>query len=103
MFRRIGKLPDFELMKGGVGPCMYNDPDVPSFSPSANPDSESVELWRKYKLTASGFECEIVEVFPDRDLFIGGAAWLDGMSAAPVQLYEKLEQYPKRIGQHRSS
>lgn len=96
MFRRVGKLPDFELMNVGVGPYAYIDPDVASFSPTADPDSESVELWRKYKLTVPGFECEIIEVFPDRDLFVGGAAWLDGMGAAPVHLYEKLEQYPKR-------
>lgn len=97
MFRRIEKLPAFELMNVGVGPYPCDDPDVTSWSPASNPDSESEELWRKYRLIAPNFECEIVEVFPDRVMFIGGAAWLDGMSSPPVHLYERLDQYPGRV------
>ncbi|KAF9447504.1 hypothetical protein P691DRAFT_731330 [Macrolepiota fuliginosa MF-IS2] len=97
MFRRIEKLPGFELVSVGIGPYPCEDPDVASWSPASNPDSETEELWRKYKLMAPDFGCEIVEVFPDRDMFISGAAWLDGMSSAPVHLYERLEQYPAGV------
>jgi len=96
MFRRIEKLPGFQLMNVGVGSYPCDDPDVPAYCPSADPNSESEELWRKYQLIAPDFECDIVEVFPDRGMFVGGAAWLDSMSGAPVHLYERLEQYPKR-------
>ncbi|KAI0309860.1 hypothetical protein OF83DRAFT_1166763 [Amylostereum chailletii] len=34
-------------------------------------------LRRRYLLTTEGFECDIVEEFPDRDMFDRGAAWLD--------------------------
>ena len=35
------------------------------------------ELQRTYLLETEGIMCEILEVFPDRDLFDMGAAWLD--------------------------
>lgn len=97
MFRRIEKLPRFELQGVGVGSYPCEDPDVVSWSPASNSDSESEELWRKYKLIVPDFECEIVEVFPDRGMFVGGVNWLDGMSGVPVHLYERLDQYPKRV------
>ncbi|KAF9447503.1 hypothetical protein P691DRAFT_760703 [Macrolepiota fuliginosa MF-IS2] len=97
MFRRIEKLPRFELQNVGIGPYPCEDLDVASWSPASNPGSGSQELWRKYKLIAPDFECDIVEVFPDRDMFVGGTTWLDGMCGVPVHLYERLEQYPKRV------
>ncbi|KAF9452442.1 hypothetical protein P691DRAFT_756369 [Macrolepiota fuliginosa MF-IS2] len=97
MFRRIEKLPKFELQNVGVGSYPCDDPDVPSWCPASDPDSESQELWRKYRLVAPDFQCDIVEVFPDRDMFIGGVHWIDGMSGTPVHLYERLDQYPKRV------
>lgn len=35
------------------------------------------ELVRTYRLSTEGCECEIEEVFPDRDMFILGELWLD--------------------------
>lgn len=98
MFRRIEKLPGFQLTNVGVGPYPCDGSgDVPSFAPSADPNSETEELWRKYQLIAPDFECDIIEVFPDRDMFVGGVTWLDTMCGAPVHLYERLEQYPTRV------
>ena len=34
------------------------------------------ELRRTYTLSTEGFFCEILEVFPDRDMFIQGETWL---------------------------
>jgi hypothetical protein len=34
------------------------------------------ELRRTYTLETEGFLCEILEVFPDRDMFTRGEAWL---------------------------
>lgn len=34
------------------------------------------ELRRTYTLETEGFLCEILEVFPDRDMFVRGEAWL---------------------------
>jgi len=34
------------------------------------------ELRRTYKLETEGFAAEILEVFPDRDMFVRGEAWL---------------------------
>jgi hypothetical protein len=33
-------------------------------------------LWRRYTLSTEGFLCDIVEVFPDRDMFVQGERWL---------------------------
>ncbi|KAI0781234.1 hypothetical protein BD413DRAFT_462966 [Trametes elegans] len=35
------------------------------------------ELRRKYKLETEGIMCEILEIFPDRDMFSRGETWLD--------------------------
>lgn len=35
------------------------------------------ELRRTYRLETEGIMCEILEVFPDRDMFDIGEAWLD--------------------------
>ncbi|KAF9443842.1 hypothetical protein P691DRAFT_737311 [Macrolepiota fuliginosa MF-IS2] len=96
MFRRIEKMPKFELQNVGVGAYPCEDPDVPSWCPASKPETGSQELWRKYKLIAPDFECDIVEVFPDREMFVGGGNWLDGTSGVPVHLFERLDQYPKR-------
>ena len=33
-------------------------------------------MWRRYTLSIDGFIADIVEVFPDRDMFIRGEEWL---------------------------
>ena len=74
MFRRLEKIPTFELLAVGLGPVDDNDkPGV--FSAE---DNKSNQLWRKYTLTIPNFECEILEVFPYREMFLQGDSWLTG-------------------------
>lgn len=82
-FRRLDKLPVFELLSVGLG-SYYLQFDaslaankVKSDATSASPSDQCKELWRRYKLTVPGFDCDIVEVFPDREMFVHGEAWLD--------------------------
>jgi hypothetical protein len=83
-FQRLEKLPAFELVSVGLGP--YNQSECDSvytnkdYVKSEVLSSGSRELWRRYKLAVPGFDCEIVEVFPDRDMFVCGEAWLDDHS-----------------------
>lgn len=59
MFRKMGRPPTFSLQ---------------------NVETDIVdgkrELRRTYTLSTEGFFCEILEVFPDRDMFVQGEAWL---------------------------
>lgn len=94
MFSRMEKVPAFELLAVGLGPVE-----------DASKDSQSGEylgrrkrhnqLWRKYRLFVPDFECEILEVFPSRDMFLGGDRWLDDKSWAkePSGMSVK-EDYP---------
>lgn len=74
MFRRLEKIPAFELSAVGLGPI--DDTDKPGVF-SAN-DNKSNQLWRKYNLTIPNFECEILEVFPSREMFLEGDSWITG-------------------------
>lgn len=54
LFARYGTLPTFTLLGiNGMGD----------------------QLKRVYRLEGAGVECEVVEVFPDRDLFLHGPSW----------------------------
>jgi len=66
VFREVGKVPRFELVSVGSGP--END--------TAKVEVGKRQLWRKYLLDIEGFECEILEVFPDREMFVLGEDWL---------------------------
>jgi hypothetical protein len=44
-------------------------------------------LWRRYTLSTEGFLCDIVEVFPDRDMFVQGEQWLSE-SQEPINSQE---------------
>jgi len=59
MFRKMQTLPQFALLECG----------------SRLEDGRRV-LWRRYTLSTEGFECDITEVFPDRDMFVLGEQWL---------------------------
>jgi hypothetical protein len=76
MFARMEKVPSFELLSVGLGPVVdelsENTPLVDKV-----PDEQRQQLWRKYKLHIHDFECEILEVFPARDMFVDGTNWLD--------------------------
>ncbi|KLO17928.1 hypothetical protein SCHPADRAFT_993925 [Schizopora paradoxa] len=73
LFRAVGKVPKFSLLKVGHGPaeetqrqkCEREDEDGPT------------TLWRRYTLEVEGFGCDIVEVFPDREMFVQSEEWLD--------------------------
>lgn len=60
IFRQLRVYPEFSLL------------DV-----SAQVVDGKRELRRTYLLETAGIMCEILEVFPDRDLFDMGVAWLD--------------------------
>jgi hypothetical protein len=49
------------------------------------------ELSRLYKLETDGFECEIEEVFPDREMFVTCERWLDS-HVEPVFLQPRHRQ-----------
>ncbi|TFK39447.1 hypothetical protein BDQ12DRAFT_629392 [Crucibulum laeve] len=83
MFRRLEKVPAFHLLSVGLGEV--------DGSPTHNPATEKYskrlftlgsekaneqQLWRKYKLIIPDFECEILEVFPSREMFVHGESWL---------------------------
>lgn len=80
MFRRLEKVPAFELRSVGLGPVKD---DNEKSSTSSTGDSSSSQLWRKYTLVIPHFECEILEVFPDRRMFILGESWLTNPNSSP--------------------
>ena len=53
MFRKLDKAPEFILHDVGVDPG----------------EDGKETLWRRYSLKTEGFECSILEVFPDRAMF----------------------------------
>ncbi|KAI0272738.1 hypothetical protein BC834DRAFT_817261 [Gloeopeniophorella convolvens] len=59
MFRKMQTPPQFALIDCGI-----------RFENGTN------ALWRRYTLSTEGFECDITEVFPDRDMFVQGEKWL---------------------------
>lgn len=75
MFRRLQQIPAFDLLAVGLGPV---DDNGKTPGPFSTKDKESNQLWRKYTLTIPNFECEILEVFPSRDMFRQGNSWLTG-------------------------
>lgn len=66
VFREVKKAPRFELISVGSG----------AENEMAKVEVGKRKLWRKYLLEIEGFECEILEVFPDREMFIHGEEWL---------------------------
>ncbi|KAI9056687.1 hypothetical protein FKP32DRAFT_1585533 [Trametes sanguinea] len=60
IFRHLRRYPDFSLINVG-----------------AQIVDGKRELRRTYRLETQGIYCEILEVFPDRDMFALGEAWLD--------------------------
>ncbi|PPQ94416.1 hypothetical protein CVT25_002507 [Psilocybe cyanescens] len=84
MFRRLEKVPAFELLSVGLGAVKGEKQPASSFTSSKD---ESRQLWRKYTLVIPNFECEILEVFPSRDMFLGDESWL---SSSPAQSIPEL-------------
>jgi hypothetical protein len=70
MFRKMKSPPKFALLECG-----------------SKFEAGKRVLWRRYTLSTDGFLCDIVEVFPDRDMFVQGEQWLSG-SQEPVSSQE---------------
>jgi hypothetical protein len=60
MFRRMQTPPQFALLECG-----------------SKFEAGKRVLWRRYTLSTEGFLCDIVEVFPDRDMFVQGEQWIN--------------------------
>lgn len=90
MFRRLEKIPAFELLAVGLGPVDDND-KVPGTFSTEKDKKKSNQLWRKYTLTIPDFECEILEVFPSREMFLKGDSWLTGEYAKAETSSEALD------------
>jgi hypothetical protein len=104
MFRRMEKVPAFELLSVGLGPVPSEDdnkrPSYPNAFPSGkSTDQNGKQLWRKYKLVIPDFECEILEVFPDRAMFAEGDAWVNGQArqATAVVALETVDVFAMRM------
>jgi len=72
VFRKLGRPPRFVLSEVGVGPVRGVEKEETS-----GPMDKEEQLWRKYTVGTEGFECEILEVFPSRDMFVHGEEWLE--------------------------
>ncbi|KAJ8516174.1 hypothetical protein ONZ45_g6511 [Pleurotus djamor] len=80
LFRKLGVTPDFQLINVEV---VY--------------DAGRRELERTYKLSTEGVTCTILEVFPDRDMFLHGLPDSDSVAdeeETQVQAEEALSDIP---------
>ncbi|KAF7356608.1 hypothetical protein MVEN_00994900 [Mycena venus] len=71
LFSKLGATPSFELLGVGIGG--HNDVITVEKGFGGGP-----QLWRKYRLSVPEIECEILEVFASREMFLRGESWLDG-------------------------
>jgi hypothetical protein len=76
MFRKMQTPPQFALLECG-----------------SKFEAGKRVLWRRYTLSMEGFLCDIVEAFPDRDMFVQGEKWL---SEEPVSSQESNVEESKR-------
>jgi hypothetical protein len=96
MFRKLEKLPTFELVAVGLGVPgdIAREEGMPPRESSTDRVKQQ-QLWRRYKLIVPDFECDILEVFPSRDMFIRGENWLDdkqnGKELHDAPLYDGLD------------
>ncbi|KAJ7765408.1 hypothetical protein DFH07DRAFT_810480 [Mycena maculata] len=87
LFSKIGATPSFELLGVGIG----GQDDIVSVEKGLGGGSQ---LWRKYRLSISEIECEILEVFASRDMFVHGQSWLEGpddqwVTTAPLRAFRR--------------
>ena len=68
MFRKMQTPPQFALLECG-----------------SKVEAGKRVLWRRYTLSMEGFLCDIVEVFPDRDMFVQGEKWLSEEPASSLE------------------
>ncbi|KAJ7836948.1 hypothetical protein B0H13DRAFT_2239930 [Mycena leptocephala] len=69
LFSKLGATPSFELLGVGIGG--QNDLITVEKGFGTGP-----QLWRKYRLSIPEIECEILEVFASREMFVRGESWL---------------------------
>ncbi|KIL65498.1 hypothetical protein M378DRAFT_162118 [Amanita muscaria Koide BX008] len=74
VFLRLAKSPAFELVTVGMGPSREVGLDAKMSADHGH--HEGKQLWRKYRLTIPEFECDILEVFPSREMFTRCEEWL---------------------------
>ncbi|KAF9482620.1 hypothetical protein BDN70DRAFT_874799 [Pholiota conissans] len=100
MFRRMEKVPAFELIKVGLGEVDRDGASAineksssaaASFATTA--DKVGNQLWRRYTLTVPHFECEILEVFPAREMFTAGERWLTADPSSVPELGSSVNGY----------
>ncbi|KAJ7066610.1 hypothetical protein C8F01DRAFT_1123923 [Mycena amicta] len=72
LFSKLEVTPSFELVGVGIG---NQDEDAEKGL------GRGPQLWRKYRLSIPEIECEILEVFASRDMFVRGQTWLDEQPA----------------------
>ncbi|KAJ7442251.1 hypothetical protein FB451DRAFT_1297533 [Mycena latifolia] len=70
LFSKLEVTPSFELLGVGIG----GQDDLTSVEKG---HGGGPHLWRKYRLSVPEIECEILEVFASRDMFVRGQSWLD--------------------------
>ncbi|TFK60443.1 hypothetical protein BDN72DRAFT_805695 [Pluteus cervinus] len=80
MFVELRRVPCFELIDVGTRPR----PGGLAWS------LDDHEIWRKYKLSIPDFECEILEVFPSRRMFLDGEGWLLNEGGLPGSLISEV-------------
>lgn len=78
MFVQLKRVPCFELLEVGSGPR-----GDAGFLSQLHGTIDH-ELWRKYRLSTSGFDCEILEIFPSRRIFFEGESWILGHALYPL-------------------
>ncbi|KAJ8694735.1 hypothetical protein PTI98_007385 [Pleurotus ostreatus] len=71
MFRKLQTPPQFELLEVGLGAPRDTDASAHLEKPTTQ------QLWRRYKLSIPEFQCEILEVFPSRNMFAHVEEWLN--------------------------
>lgn len=70
VFRKMGAQAEFALLECGTSVDAITGKD---------------KIWRRYILAMEGFECDIIEVFPDREMF-SNEEWIvasDEMESRP--------------------
>lgn len=68
------KIPKFTLCEVGLDHVDKKDLD-------GGPQVQNLkgQLWRRYILSVEGLDCEIVETFPDRNVFVEGLSSSDAI------------------------
>ncbi|KAJ7350049.1 hypothetical protein DFH08DRAFT_742458 [Mycena albidolilacea] len=74
LFKKVGISPSFELLEVGIG----GPDDTATVEKGVGLGLGEGRLWRRYRLGIPEIECEILEVFAAREMFVVGEAWLEG-------------------------